>query len=88
MSYGQTLLKLWRHNYAMLDTKLEQASPHWVEVSKILYFPHSEKEYKEAVRLLDNLIDTIGENENHPLASLMEILGFSSKSMKTNMCQR
>ncbi len=59
----------------MLDTKIEQASLHWTEVSKILYLPHSEKEYQEAVRLLDNLIDTIGEDENHPLASLMEILG-------------
>ena len=59
----------------MLDTKIEQASPHWIEVSKILYLPHSEKEYQESVRLLDNLIDTIGEDENHPLASLMEILG-------------
>ena len=59
----------------MLDSKIEQAFPHWAEVSKILYLPHSEKEYQEAVRLLDNLIDTIGEDENHPLASLMEILG-------------
>ena len=59
----------------MLDTKIEQASSHWTEVSKILYIPHSEKEYDEAARLLDNLIDTIGEDENHPLASLMEILG-------------
>jgi HTH-type transcriptional regulator/antitoxin HigA len=25
--------------------------------------------------MLDNLIDEIGENENHPLASLMEMLG-------------
>ena len=59
----------------MLDTKIEQASLHWTEVSKILYLPHSEKEYQEAVRFLDNLIDTIGEDEKHPLASLMEILG-------------
>lgn len=59
----------------MLDVKIEQATPHWTEVSKILYFPHSEKEYEEAVHLLDNLIDTVGEDENHPLASLMEILG-------------
>ena len=36
---------------------------------------NSEKEYEEAVRLLDNLIDTVGEEENHPLASLMEVLG-------------
>lgn len=59
----------------MLDLKLEKASPHWTEVSKILYIPHTEKEYEETVRLLDNLIDTIGEEENHPLASLMEVLG-------------
>jgi len=60
----------------MSDSKIEQATPHWAEVSKILYLPHSEKEYQEAVRLLDNLIDAIGEDENHPLASLMEILGY------------
>ena len=59
----------------MLDVKIEQATSHWTEVSKILYIPHTEKEYEEAVRLLDNLIDTIGEDENHPLASLMEVLG-------------
>ncbi len=59
----------------MLDTKLQKASPHWTEISKILYIPHTEKEYEEAVRLLDNLIDTIGEEEAHPLASLMEVLG-------------
>jgi HTH-type transcriptional regulator / antitoxin HigA len=46
-----------------------------MEISKLLNFPHNEKEYEEAVRLLDNLIDTVGEDENHPLASLMEILG-------------
>ena len=59
----------------MLDAKIQQAIPHWREVSKVLYYPHNEKEYNEAVRLLDSLIDTIGEDENHPLASLMEILG-------------
>ena len=59
----------------MLDAKIEQAVTAWKAVSKVLYFPHTEKEYDEAVRLLDNLIDTVGEDENHPLASLMEILG-------------
>jgi HTH-type transcriptional regulator / antitoxin HigA len=59
----------------MLDTKIQQAAPHWTVVSEFLYFPHNEEEYEKAVRLLDNLIDTIGEDETHPLASLMEILG-------------
>ena len=27
------------------------------------------------VAVLDDLIDVVGENENHPLASLMELIG-------------
>jgi HTH-type transcriptional regulator/antitoxin HigA len=59
----------------MVDARIQQVATHWTEISKFLYVPHNEKEYEEAVRLLDNLIDTVGEDESHPLASLMEILG-------------
>ena len=59
----------------MPDPKIQQATLHWKEISKFLYYPHNEKEYEKAVHLLDNLVDTVGENENHPLASMMEILG-------------
>ncbi|MBI4631921.1 MAG: hypothetical protein HY740_09465 [Chloroflexi bacterium] len=31
--------------------------------------------YEQAVSLLDDLIDEVGEDEDHPLASLMEVLG-------------
>ena len=31
--------------------------------------------YETAVALLDFLIDEVGEDESHPLASLMEVLG-------------
>jgi len=33
------------------------------------------REYQDKVSLLDNLIDEVGENESHPLALLMEVLG-------------
>ena len=59
----------------MLNVEIEQATTAWATVSKILYIPHSETEYQEAVRLLDELIDVVGRDENHPLASMMEILG-------------
>jgi len=32
-------------------------------------------DYEQAVELLDSLINVVGENENHPLASLMELMG-------------
>jgi HTH-type transcriptional regulator/antitoxin HigA len=41
----------------------------------VLSVPHTEREYRETVRLLDGLIDKVGEDETHPLASLMEVLG-------------
>ncbi len=59
----------------MLDAKIQKAAPHWTVVSEFLYYPHNEAEYQKSVHLLDDLIDAVGEDENHPLASLMEILG-------------
>ena len=35
----------------------------------------TEEEYRQLVALLDGLIDEVGEDEAHPLASLMEIVG-------------
>jgi HTH-type transcriptional regulator/antitoxin HigA len=37
--------------------------------------PHNEKDYNKLVNLLDSLIDEVGNNENHPLTSLMETIG-------------
>lgn len=52
--------------------KTEQA---WTNLNDILFIPRCELEYQKLVDLLDNLIDEVGENEDHPLASLMEIIG-------------
>ena len=48
---------------------------HWPDISSTLFVPHTEAEYSRLVALLDGLIDEVGEDETHPLASLMEILG-------------
>jgi len=37
--------------------------------------PHTEAEYRQLVELLDGLIDQVGEDESHPLASMMEVVG-------------
>lgn len=37
--------------------------------------PPTEAQYDHLVQILDNLIDVVGEDENHPLASLMDIIG-------------
>ena len=47
----------------------------WVPLSQTLFVPHTEQEYRQLVELLDNLVDEIGEDESHPLASMMEVVG-------------
>ena len=46
----------------------------WQPLAQNLVVPHDEAGYKQLVQWLDDLIDEVGENETHPLASLMEIL--------------
>ncbi|MFH1738037.1 MAG: hypothetical protein ABIH23_03440 [bacterium] len=59
----------------MLATKIQQVATAWLSLSGVLHVPHTEEEYQETVDLLDNLIDQVGEDETHPLASVMEVLG-------------
>lgn len=59
----------------MVVSRLEQITAAWPPLSDVLHVPHTEKEYQEAVDLLDSLIDQVGEEETHPLASFMEVLG-------------
>lgn len=47
----------------MLATKVQKAATVWPTVAHVVYVPHTESEYQEAVSLLDNLIDEVGENE-------------------------
>jgi HTH-type transcriptional regulator / antitoxin HigA len=46
-----------------------------VEEFPVHRVPHTEKDYQELIAFLDRLVDEAGENENHPLASLMEVIG-------------
>jgi HTH-type transcriptional regulator/antitoxin HigA len=59
----------------MLSTEVTKAFSAWPQFAGLLYVPHSEPEYQRLVSLLDSLTDEVGENESHPLASLMEIVG-------------
>jgi len=59
----------------MGDDKLERIERAWPDLTTVLYVPHTEVEYERLVALLDTRIDHVGEDESHPLASLMEVIG-------------
>jgi HTH-type transcriptional regulator/antitoxin HigA len=59
----------------MSTAQIKKAFQVWPQVEPTLRVPHNEREYRRLVKLLDRLVDEVGEDENHPLASLMEVLG-------------
>lgn len=59
----------------MQNLDVNQTLSHWRPLAQTLYVPHNEEEYRNLVELLDDLVDEVGEDEDHPLASLMEVVG-------------
>ncbi|SPD72881.1 conserved hypothetical protein [uncultured Desulfobacterium sp.] len=58
-----------------MNTQLKEITKVWPDIQNIFSVPHNEKDYSRLVSFLDSLIDEVGNNESHPLASLMETLG-------------
>ena len=58
-----------------MNTQLKEIAKVWPEIQPIFSVPHNKKDYNRLVNLLDRLVDEVGNNENHPLASLMETIG-------------
>ena len=54
---------------------LEETIAAWQPISTTIFVPHSEEGYVYLVQLLDSLIDQVGEDETHPLASMMDVIG-------------
>lgn len=59
----------------MIASEMQKAAKVWPSISDVLFVPHTNQEYQAMVDLLDNLVDEVGEDEKHPLASLMEVVG-------------
>ncbi len=57
------------------NEEIEEIVRIWPVASKVVSVIHSEEQYEYAVKVLDKLIDIVGEDEEHPLASLMETIG-------------
>ena len=55
--------------------ELEKILPMWRQISEILTVPHSSEQYDKLVTVMDSLVDEIGDDENHPLANLLETVG-------------
>lgn len=59
----------------MVARDIELVSRAWAAVAPIVFVPRTDEEYARLVAVLDALIDTAGEQERRPRASLMDVIG-------------
>jgi len=59
----------------MQNSEISELIDAWPQMARMIYVPRTAEEYERLVAFLDSLIDEVGEDESHPLASLMEIVG-------------
>ncbi|WP_445180045.1 helix-turn-helix domain-containing protein [Pseudomonas sp. McL0111] len=54
---------------------IKTVAEHWEFVSPLLRKPKSEEDYDSLVRAVDEILEITGDDEAHPLMSLVEIIG-------------
>lgn len=59
----------------MSAAELAKVTKAWPPISRAVRVPRTKGEYEDLVEFLDRLTDEVGEDENHPLASLMDVVG-------------
>lgn len=64
-------------NTVAIDPKI--IAPAWHSLEKALSFKvgtiHNKTQYKQAVNLMNAVLDIVGDNEKHELSGLLELLG-------------
>lgn len=59
----------------MSTAELARIAKMWPSFSPAVCVPRTEGEYKNLVEVLDHITDEVGEDEKHPLSSLMDVIG-------------
>jgi HTH-type transcriptional regulator/antitoxin HigA len=68
-------MSLRRSKNDMSAAELAKVTEAWPPISREVRVPRTKGEYEGLVEFLDNLTDEVGEDESHPLASLMDVVG-------------
>jgi len=59
----------------MSAAQLDTLTRNWIPISELVCVPRTDAEYSRLVSLLDEITDEVGEDEDHPLSSFMDVLG-------------
>lgn len=54
--------------------EIETLKKHWPKINKYLHPPKTEEQCDKIIKIVDELIHIVGDDPNHPLASLLDTL--------------
>lgn len=58
----------------MKDLELSQIIEHWNHISQFINYPKNDKQLDKLIEKLDELLDIVGEDEEHELMGLVDII--------------
>jgi HTH-type transcriptional regulator/antitoxin HigA len=58
----------------------------WQPLAPLLSVPYTDEDYNNQLELLNQLIDEVGDNEQHPLYSLLDTIGTLIASYEKEHC--
>jgi HTH-type transcriptional regulator/antitoxin HigA len=64
-----------------MNRTLASLSSHWQNIAPLVATPTSEADYQERLAFQHQLIDEVGEDEKHPLASLLNFVGVQIQTL-------
>lgn len=56
------------------DHDLDQTIKHWMNIADDIHEPLNNKDYERLANILDRLLDIVGEDENHKLIGLVDVI--------------
>lgn len=57
-----------------MSLALEKAIQDWPTIKEVFSIPKTEAQFRRLVKAMDELLDRVGENEEHPLIPLLETI--------------
>lgn len=68
----------------MLKRELSQVIKHWGYIAPFVSYPKNDAQFKKLVNTLDELLAITGQDEQHPLMDLVDIISYFIESYENN----
>jgi HTH-type transcriptional regulator/antitoxin HigA len=65
-----------------MNRELLQIIKHWNYISSIVSEPKNQQQYKTLLKQWEDLVDLVGDNENHELIGLLDIVSYFLEKYK------